>query len=53
MLEGASTDLFDTLVLKAHNSECLILLCPLHTKPVKDNFADFCFCTLGTSGLNA
>ena len=35
MLQEASTDLFNLLVPKAHNSECQNLLFPLQIKPVK------------------
>ena len=34
MLQGASTDLFNPLVPKGHNSECQNLLIPLQIKPV-------------------
>ena len=51
MLQEASTDLFNLLVPKAHNSECQNLLFPLqlsHYKSVKDNWHIFIFGTLGT-----
>ena len=35
VLQGAKTDLFNTLVPKAHNSECQNLLIPLKINPVK------------------
>ena len=37
MLQAASTDLFNPLVPKAHNSECQNQLFPLQIKPVKVN----------------
>ena len=37
MLLGASTDLFNPLVPKAHNSECQNLLLSLRIKPLKVN----------------
>ena len=35
MLQGASTDLFNPLLPKAHNSECQNILFPFQTKPGK------------------
>ena len=35
MLQAANTDLFNPLVLKAHNSECQKQSFPLQIKPVK------------------
>ena len=35
MLQAANADLFNPLVLKAHNSKCQNLLFPLQIKPVK------------------
>ena len=37
MLQAAKTDLFNPLVIKAHNDECQNLLFPLQIKPVKVN----------------
>ena len=37
MLQAANTDLFNTFVPRAHNSECQNLLFPLQIKPVKDS----------------
>ena len=34
MLQAASTELFNPLVLKAHNSECQNILFSLQIKPV-------------------
>ena len=34
-LQEANTDLYNPLVLKAHNSECQNLRFPLQMKPVK------------------
>ena len=53
MLQAASTDLFNPLVPKAHNSECQNLLFPF-IKPVcqvKASLRIFIFCTLGTNGI--
>ena len=35
MLQAANTDIFNPLVPKDHNSECLNLLFPLQIKPIK------------------
>ena len=35
MFQTANTDIFNSLVPKAHNSECHNILFPLHIKPVK------------------
>ena len=35
MLQAANTDLFNSLVPKAHNSECQNLSFPLQIKPVQ------------------
>ena len=55
-MQSANTDLFDTLVPTAHNSECQNLLFPLQIKPEIDSYsyvADLFFGNLGTNGLNA
>ena len=42
MLQAASTDLFNPLVLKAHKSKCQNVLFPLQIKPGKSQLlADF------------
>ena len=43
MLQMANTDLFNPLVPKAHDSECLNLLFSLQIKPSKIYLADFYF----------
>ena len=53
MLQGASTDLFNPLVPKAHNSECQNIIFLLQIKPVKGSLRIFIFYTLGTNGLTA
>ena len=54
MLQAANTNLFNPLVLKAHNSECQNLLFSLQIKRIKVSFKAngqvFC-CTLGTNWL--
>ena len=53
MLQAASTDLFNPLVPKSHDSECQNLLFPLQINPVivKLNWQIFIFCIRGTDGL--
>ena len=55
MLQAANTDLFNPLVLKAHNIECQNILFPLQIKPLKVSYsqiADIYFLhPLGTNGL--
>ena len=58
MLQAAKTDLFNTIVPKAHNSECQklkIYYFALKMKPgkvnLKFNWQILIFCTIGTNGL--
>ena len=42
MLQWADTDLFNSLVSKAHNNECQILVFPLQIKSLEVSLSQFC-----------